>query len=365
MKPKICLNMIVKNEASDIERCLNSVKPYIDYYLISDTGSTDNTPEIIRKVMDGVPGEIVFHDWVNFGYNREKILQEAYKYPDIDYCLIIDADEELKVEDKSAFDNLTADAYYIERRIGSFSYKLPALLNIKKVDWHWKGAVHNYLVGANVQETLEGVFIVSHKGGGGKSSGVSSKEKFLNDATLLEQELKRNPNDARSRFYLAQSYRDAGDYKRAYENYLKRTKMGGWAQEVYYALFQLAACKWKSNNVFPTEDFLNAYDYRPTRSEAIYEVARHYRLVKKQYHLAYIFAKAGYEIPPTKDVLFIHRDIEEWRMADELAVSAYKVGKFKESEELCDELLSNGKLPEREIERVKKNREFARGKLAQ
>jgi glycosyltransferase involved in cell wall biosynthesis len=43
----ISLCMIVKNESHVIERCLNSVKPLLDYVLIVDTGSTDNTIEVI------------------------------------------------------------------------------------------------------------------------------------------------------------------------------------------------------------------------------------------------------------------------------------------------------------------------------
>ena len=48
-----------------------------------------------------------------------------------------------------------------------------------------------------------------------------------------------------------------------------------------------------------------------------------------------------------------------------MAISAYWTGKYKESEELCDKLLSEGKLPEREIERVKQNRGYARRELAE
>lgn len=355
--------MIVKNEAADIGRCLASVKGIVDCYLIADTGSTDNTPDLIRQIMDGVDGEVVFHDWVNFGYNREKILQCAYKKGNIDYCLIIDADEELRVEDKVVFDNLTADCYYIERQIGSFSYKLPALINIRNVEWHWKGVVHNCLTGSSKYETLDGVVIIPHKGKGGKSDGVSSRAKYMRDASLLEQELRRNPNSTRDRFYLAQSYKDAGEYGLAYKNYIKRVELGGWEEEVYYSMFQAAVCKGKRKGTFPLEDYLRAYNYRPTRAESIHEVARHFRL-EKLYHLGYLFAKAGYNVPPTKDILFVHKDIQEWRTADELAVCAYWVGEYRESERLCDELLSSGKLPEREIERVKQNREYARRELA-
>ena len=57
-KPSISLNMIVKNEAHVIERCLASVKPWIDRWVIVDTGSTDGTQQVIRHFMQGVPGEL-------------------------------------------------------------------------------------------------------------------------------------------------------------------------------------------------------------------------------------------------------------------------------------------------------------------
>ena len=49
MEPTLCLNMIVKNESKIIERLLSSVLPIIDSYCICDTGSTDNTIEIIEN----------------------------------------------------------------------------------------------------------------------------------------------------------------------------------------------------------------------------------------------------------------------------------------------------------------------------
>ena len=47
--PTLCLNMIVKNESKIITRLLESVLPIIDTYCICDTGSTDNTIEVIEK----------------------------------------------------------------------------------------------------------------------------------------------------------------------------------------------------------------------------------------------------------------------------------------------------------------------------
>ena len=49
--PKICLNMIVKNESKIIERCIKSVYHLIDTWCIVDTGSTDGTQEIIKNLL--------------------------------------------------------------------------------------------------------------------------------------------------------------------------------------------------------------------------------------------------------------------------------------------------------------------------
>src|SRR3954471_4745714 len=86
----ICLCMIVKNESQVIDRALKSVLPYIDYWVICDTGSTDNTPAVILQHLYIVPGEIHHIEWVNFGYNRTKAIQLAQNKAD--YILVMDAD---------------------------------------------------------------------------------------------------------------------------------------------------------------------------------------------------------------------------------------------------------------------------------
>ena len=51
IKQKICLNMIVKNESKVIKRCLDSIMPLIDYWIIVDTGSDDGTQQIIKNYL--------------------------------------------------------------------------------------------------------------------------------------------------------------------------------------------------------------------------------------------------------------------------------------------------------------------------
>ena len=96
-KQTICLNMIVKNEAHLIVDSLIKLTKKItfDYWVISDTGSTDGTQELIRSFFCqlNIPGELVEHEWQDFGYNRTKALESAYNKTD--YLLVFDADDEL------------------------------------------------------------------------------------------------------------------------------------------------------------------------------------------------------------------------------------------------------------------------------
>lgn len=94
MKPTICLCMIVKNESAVIERCLDSVRDLIDTWVISDTGSTDGTQELIRSALREIPGELHEEPWTDFGHNRS--LNIAHARGKADYLLLLDADHVLR-----------------------------------------------------------------------------------------------------------------------------------------------------------------------------------------------------------------------------------------------------------------------------
>ena len=75
-RPTICLNMIVRNEAHVVAETLASIAPYIDSWVVVDTGSRDGTQEVIERFFAerSVPGELHERPWRDFGTNRTEAL---------------------------------------------------------------------------------------------------------------------------------------------------------------------------------------------------------------------------------------------------------------------------------------------------
>jgi glycosyltransferase involved in cell wall biosynthesis len=97
--PKLALNMIVKNESKIITRLFDSLAGIIDCYCICDTGSTDNTVQLITEYFAArdIPGRVIVEPFKNFEHNRTFALhacKDAANTGDTyaDYILLMDAD---------------------------------------------------------------------------------------------------------------------------------------------------------------------------------------------------------------------------------------------------------------------------------
>ena len=375
-RTNICLNMIVKNEVKVLPRLIRSIKDYIDYYVIVDTGSSDDTIALIKREMSayGIEGEVHERPWVNFGVNRQQALELAVAADKADWLLFIDADEELAVSDPKFYEKLEPGVTYeLEKHQGELRYAVHHLVNVRVGRYRWEGPVHNYLVelsGERRRETRKDAWIIYHDAEGAKSHGVTQEEKFLRDARLLEAELARNPSDARSQFYLAQSYRDAEQFERAIECYKKRAAMeNGYDEERFIAQLEVGriSLRLEKSEAIVLSELLSAYALRPTRAEPLFELARYYR-EKGGYAMATLFAKAGLQTPRTGDRLFVVESAYSWRLLDELAVSAHWVGDYATTQRACRSLLElaeNGvEIPEHELERIRENLVAAEEELA-
>lgn len=162
--PRICLNMIVKNEAPVIERCLASVKPWIDHWVIVDTGSSDGTQARIREFMKDVPGELHERPWRDFAFNRNQALDLARAKGDL--VLFIDADETLAVPEGFVWPALPADGYQLQCNSNGWNYFRNSLV-ATRLPWRWEGVLHEYLT-CNLPHAWENLLapsnLVSHDG---------------------------------------------------------------------------------------------------------------------------------------------------------------------------------------------------------
>jgi glycosyltransferase involved in cell wall biosynthesis len=224
--------MIVKDESAVIRRCLDSAKPLIDYWIIVDTGSTDGTQKIIRDCMKGVPGELHEQPWVNFEVNRNQAL--ALCKGKGDYVLLIDADEEFSWVAGFSLPKLDKDAYQFkvhEEKENSIDFIRWLLIN-NYLSWKWTGVIHETIEcpERHTLAFLDGIYVISRSTEGHRAKNPN---KFLDDAAILEEALKKDPSNKRYTFYLAQSYLNAEEFNKSLHYYQKRAAMEGDPGEIF------------------------------------------------------------------------------------------------------------------------------------
>ena len=355
-RPTICLNMIVKDEEHIIIRCLESIKDVIDYWVISDTGSTDRTKQIITEFFNthNIPGELHEHAWKNFSYNRNVALEHAKGKAD--YILMMDADDQLIHNKHFRFKNLIAGGYDINCKLNDIYYARRQLIKAS-LPWKWVGVIHEYLecnISCSTALYPESYIIASTEGARGKNP-----DRFKNDIKILKAGLREEPDNTRYQFYLAQSYRDDSNFPQAIIEYQKRVDMGGWEEEIYYSLFEIGNCQSKLNvkQSIVLESFLKAYHYRTSRLEALHQAIVVCRLSEK-YHLGYHLGRHAIHTPVSKDILFVDTHIHQWKLKDEVSVCASWIGRKSESKKLINDILKINHLSESTRKRLEENLGF-------
>jgi len=352
--------MIVKNETHIIRECLESVVPYIDYWVISDTGSTDGTQELIKQFFaeKGIPGELHQDEWKGFGHNRSLALRHCDGKAD--YAWVIDADDKIEGDFKMP-SNPNADAYVIRMGRPEFSWWRTQIFKVDS-KWEYRGVLHEYPACTTNDKPmlvkLEGNYFLNARTLGARNVGISPVEKYSRDAEILEKALIDEPDNTRYQFYLAQSYFDSQQWEKAEKAYLKRANMGGWAEEVYYSLYRVAISQAMMDRPWPEvqTSFMNAYNSRPIRAEPLYHIAQVLRQKLNQPAAAFVFARTAAEIPlPKDDILFVANAIYDYAILDELAATAFYAGKPELGYLASKKLLEEGKIPKSEIPRIQDN----------
>ena len=333
--PTICLNMIVKNESRIITRLLDSVIGIIDTYCICDTGSTDNTVQLITSYFEqrGVKGIIFFEPFKNFGYNRTVSLQRG-RTTGADYLLFLDADMKLEIGSNFNKKMLTAKGYQVMQKNASIQYYNLRLVHTS-INTQCVGVTHEYYdtPGANIGKLEPDAMVINDIGDGGAKAN-----KYERDVALLEQGLKdleMVPNAGlrqRYLFYLANTYLDSGKNDKAAANYKLRIEAGGWHEEVFYAHLKLgSAYKNMGRDSDAICTWLEGYNHYPKRAETLYEIVKHYRLAGKNLLAWHFYLIAKGVAFPKDDVLFINYGVYEYLLDYEASIVIYYVPEDKKA----------------------------------
>jgi tetratricopeptide (TPR) repeat protein len=320
------LVMVVKNEAHGIE-AINSVRDHIDYWTILDTGSTDGTQDLIRKTLNGVPGCLYEEPFVDFSTTYNRVFALHNKATEFALHLLGD---EVVTGAKNLRDfcvqQPTGEAFLVTVQ-GKTSYKLARLSKTAADGWCYAGRTHEVFLKAGVlpTKTVDGCRIIR---GAAPDEAARKRHRWELDRGILEEDLRRNPNDARSTFYLAQTYECLGDHTRAEQLYRKRIELSGFLEEVYESKFRLARCLEALGHPWAAvqQAYLDAYAFDPRHAEPLYQIARHwYR--QENHALSYLFASLAASLTEPNVRLFIDPAVYEWEAADVAAISGYYLGK--------------------------------------
>lgn len=324
MPKHLCLNGIVKNEAGRILRMLDSVKDVVSTFVILDTGSTDTTVALIESWghENHIPGIVAHGAFVDFSQARNQALDAARSWhnhpnaPWFDYVLLCDADMELKIDaPKYNFDGLTGEAYEMEQRAGSYSYSNLRLLSVTS-HARYLGVTHEYL-GATAVGVVPDAHFIDH------ADGTNRADKYPRDIRLLEQDLKTDPDNGRSWFYLGNTYRDMSNHAEAERCYRRKLQLPTWDEEDWLTQVNLANClEQQGVEDAYLKETLRAYQMRPSRAEPLHALAKHYRL-KGEQAIATLFAEKGLSIQRPNDKLFIEDWVYDWGFREEFSIAGF------------------------------------------
>lgn len=212
MKLSIC--MMIKNEAEHLNECLTSLQPFFkeagfeSELIIVDTGSTDESVKIASTFTD----KIYFHEWNNdFSAMRNITLS----YATGEWVFIIDGDEVLyNAENIIEFlqhpnsKNFNTGALLIKSWIDSKLERFTALNSFRLFrrdkELRYEGRVHNQpifkqpLVNFTEAELIHYGYISNDK--------ALMDKKFERTATILKEELAKNPEHIYYWYQLGESY---------------------------------------------------------------------------------------------------------------------------------------------------------------
>lgn len=340
--------IMVRNEATTIEPTLERfVQHGITKYLVLDTGSTDRTVDVAKefftkhKITNAV---IKQEPFVNFAVSRNRTLELAEQaFPNTTFFVFPDAEwfaenvDELIAYCKK-WEHDTLPAYLIRLSTSVHDFFVPRVLR-SSAHARFKGAVHEFLdieSSAKLPDAIH--FVVSPS----REGQAKTEARYHRDLKLLLDEHKNDPTNARTLFYLAQTYSCLDDYQNAYKYYKLCSQYDSDKEQKFQALLRLGVLTQELGKKNPQEPlyqwkqalsyFLQAFSLMPHRAEPLTLIAQYYHDANNML-LCFIFARHAAELPvPKNDIGLVLYHLYNFDRYYLLARSAFAHGYYTLSE---------------------------------
>lgn len=363
IKPTLGLVMMVKNENKRITVSLDSVRDIADCFIILDTGSEDNTINIIREYCKthNKPLHLIeqtFPHPFNFAKARNVVLDFADDKAD--YLLLLDCNDELRggedlrkfidsyIGGSTAFhtcqewwNGQSLDKYYNIRLVKS------------KHSWRYRGAIHEYIMSPEAEQQMEDVKnnpeakrdpVVSRVFGFSlyqdrTQDDDKSFKRFARDEEIFHHDYeefvssrdkdKNVKPDPRMLFYYGQTCMCLGKNEKAYKLYKERTEQEGFTEERYHAYYRCGETSkslghdWEESMTW----YIKAYEYSTKvfdspRAEPLYRLAEYYR--DKCWDLCFMYLRRCCEVVyPENAILFVDKRMYDYSRWNLMGIVAY------------------------------------------
>lgn len=337
---KIAVLVMVKNETKRILTTLESIS-HLDGLFVYDTGSTDNTVEIIENFckkheMDCKVKRGIFED---FATSRNILHDFADSFDhDFTHYLLLDCNDELRGDLKEELNKPECegrDHFLIQQNWKTGPDTINKYYNLRvikaKTGDRYKGVVHECLITSPEKSKykLKNVHLFQDR----TQDDGKSALRWKHDLQLLKAEHEKDPTDPRTLFYLAQTYSCLEDKDNAYKCYEKRSVMEhGFYEERFHATLN---CAEMAENWDETHKWcLKAFEIID-RAEPLLIIAQHYR-DRKQFKMAYIHAKLACDLDyPSQCLLYVDQNIYDYKRWHLLGIIGFYAGYFDEGERAC------------------------------
>ena len=384
---KLGLQFICKNESHVVNRMLDSTKlngkSIFDIIVVNDTGSTDNTIELIKKwgIDNNVSTYVFERKFDNFMDSRNFAMQKAKNTiidlgwdPNLTFFTFIDCDEQFVINSNFDRNQFNKDLYMMNTYIGTMKYTRNSWVRILKAVWTGEdaekflrgettsedakscglfvtGVVHEFIAATDPSITsglAENIHVNVQMDGNSWQSG-NIADKYKKHAAILEDYIDNKNRDPRWVFYLGQSYHDSATIpnnktenderlRRSLKYYRERVGMThGYEEERYYSQYRIGTIMraleepWMETH----KELLKAYSMDPLRGESL-KIIIDYYLSVNEWHMAYLyskFCKVNFhnKNPYPTRLLFVDESLYTWKFLEVHSAASFYINRKDEA----------------------------------